>query len=775
MDVVDFFASHGIDTKTYNSGSRYVQCPKCHDDRKKRTAKELLVNFDTGYFKCFHCEYEGHILKDKENGVKEKPSFKPQPPPPQKFITKEPVFNWIVPDAVIEPHPQKPMEGKYFITWYYRNINGKLTGAKKMAYQFHKEGFNRIKEEIPLHLFTRDSGYYPCLFYERDIHTYSHAKIILLESEKTAAILRQRFKAHLQEFIYIATGGSNGLTNDKIKPLVGREILICYDCDNGDPQPDGTIRNPKGREGAQSAYTKLAAVSKAYVVDVDPDRTDGADLADMDIDIEAIRSLRGERTLSDAVIEEIKQMNRQGVKWTDDAADKIAAKLFVNLDAVFKAGKIYYENNKAEHNIQGAPLLAKIENFLTERYDFRRNSITKDVFYRDKSQKHSQFEFCNYEDVWRLLQHNLKEFDSRAKVPITDVASLLKSNFVTEVNPFEDYFHSLPHWDGVDHIRKLADYITMEQDQEFWRTQLTKALVRMIACSYGHIENRIIVVLVQSQQEKGKDTWLRFLCPPELKEYYKEDPLQINKDTEIALCQNFMWNLTELDQLNRKEISEIKGIISRAKVKQRKAYGRQEENMQRVVSFWGTTNKDEFLTDTQNTRWLCFRVKEINHSYDDYINNIHEVDIQKVWSQAWYLYKSGYHYNLNADERKKRDILNHTFENMPPEKQLIIKYLTPCAKDFSSAEFITVVDVMEYLIAQTGNKIRISPENIGRAMKQLDFEAGVKKINNKTVRGYYALKQPLRYAGNYSNYNNESAQQPEIFNEVPGDTSDLPF
>lgn len=772
MDVYDFFQGLGIDTKNKTSGSFYTKCPKCHDERKKQASKELLVNLDTGYTECFHCGWHQHILQATD---REKITWTPPPPKPRKFITPEPVFNWVIPDAVISPEPSKPMRGKFQITWYYRDKQDRLTAAKRMDYDFHENGFNRI-DAPPVHLFTRDAGYVPCLFYERDLHNFPSATVVLVESEKTAAILRKKFKAHLKEFIYLAVGGANGLTDEKAAVLAGRKVLICYDCDNGEKQADGTIKNPKGREGAETAHTKLAAICTSFIVDIDPEKTDGTDLADVDPDFDFIRGLSGKQSFPADLIDKIKDRNRAGDPWNRKAADEIAQVLLINIDKVYEIGRVYYQTNRHEFGVNSAPLLKKIEYFLGERYEFQRNSVNKKVFYRDRKSKDSRYTFCNYNDVWRLLQHNLDAFGKKIKITITDVSNLLESDYVKEVNPFHEYFHGLPHWDGVDHIGKLADYVRTT-DQNFWKTQFRKALIRMIACTYQGIENRIIMVLVQPLQEAGKDSWLRFLCPPELAEYYKEDPMTVSKDTEIALCENFMWNLTELDQLNKKEISEIKGIISRASVKQRRAYGRQEQNMKRTVNFWGSTNKEEFLTDTQNTRWLCFRVEDINFNYNDYINGTKEIDISRVWAQAWYLYKSGEPFTLNTDERKQRDLLNHTFEYSSSEKQLIIKYLTPCDKDAPTAEFMTNVEILEYLVKQTDNKLRLAPENVGRAMTQLDFIAGNKKINSKSVRGYYVLKQAL-----LNGVKSHTAQEKEVeppppmlFGDVPGQEDDMPF
>lgn len=753
---LDFFHSLNIDTKSYASGSHYTKCPKCHDDRRKKSAKELLINFETGYAECFHCGWSAHILKDSKT---ETVDWTPPPPKPQKFIEKEPAFNWIVPDVVVEPAPVYPMTGKYHVSFYYRNIDGKLTGAKKVLYNFPE--YKRDHDAIPLHLHTRDSGFYPCLFHERDLTTYPNAKVILVESEKTAGVCRKKFIKFLDEFIFLATGGSNGLTEDKVKPLKGRDVFVCFDCDNA------------GREGAISANLRLSGVAKSSrVIDMDPQRSEGEDLADLikDINIDTFRGMRGGNNIPPGLIEDIRKMNIQGEKWNRAVAEKLAETHLFAPDKIYEIGKSYYANHRDEHNLDQLPLLKKIEYFLNSRFEFRRNAFTKKINYRPRNE--SEFRFCNYNDIWRLLQHHLHNFGSRVRISMTDVSNLLESDFVKETNPFIDYFQSLPHWDGVDHIAALGNHVTCI-DQDFWIAQFKKALVRMIACTYGGIENRIIMVLVQEAQEQGKSSWIRYLCPPELREYYKEDPMLYNKDTEIALSQNFMWNLEELAQLNKKEVTELKAIISRQKVKQRRAYGRQEESMTRIVNFWGSTNKVEFLTDTSNSRWLCFQVKNISYDYSNYATGQKNIDINKVWAQAWHLYKSGFNYNLDDKEREKRDINNREFETMTEEKQLMLKYLTRCKDDDPAGEFMMNAEIHEYLILQTNSKLRLSAERMGISMSQLGFVATTKKINGKAVRGYYVVKKPL-LTQQVNGYHQPSIFEPAPPPPVPTD-NDLPF
>lgn len=293
MDIISAFQELGIDTKQYGSGTHYVPCPseECRN-RKKKNAKTLLIRINDGYYECMHCHWKG--FAKSQNGSQPPQKLAPPPKKAQKFL-EEPEFNWIFPDTTIDPKPDDPtrLTGKYTITFYYRNAKGRITSAKRMQYNFQNKEMRRDKDNPPLFTTSRDDGYYPCLFYEHHLALFPNAIVILVESEKTACMLSHKFKNHLNEFIYIATGGSNGLTDEKLPPLKNRDIWICYDCDNGETQPDGSVKSPKGREGAQAAHEKLEKISNSRVVDIDPSKTDGTDLADMlrEIDIEFIRNL----------------------------------------------------------------------------------------------------------------------------------------------------------------------------------------------------------------------------------------------------------------------------------------------------------------------------------------------------------------------------------------------------------------------------------------------------------------------------------------------------
>lgn len=104
------------------------------------------------------------------------------------------------------------------------NINeeGKVQKAKVSYYK--PDGKRTQYFKVP---YKNEDGYYSCLFglHLINLDENKDKPIILVESEKTAIICT----LHLPEYIWLAYGGINGLTKDKIKPLVGRKVILVPD------------------------------------------------------------------------------------------------------------------------------------------------------------------------------------------------------------------------------------------------------------------------------------------------------------------------------------------------------------------------------------------------------------------------------------------------------------------------------------------------------------------------------------------------------------------
>lgn len=365
---------------------------------------------------------------------------------------------------------------------------------------------------------------------------------------------------------------------------------------------------------------------------------------------------------------------------------------------------------------------ARVMTYLKTYWEFKKNEVLGIV--EQKKKNDTTFEEYDPDTVYMELKLNNLKFS------LSDLQSLLRSKFVKKYNPFREYFESLPPWDGqTDHIGNLSSHIVTENPQFFY-TMFKKALVRCIACSVDGIVNRIVFLLVSRKQNIGKSTFIRWLNPWGMERYYTEAPLSKTKDTEFRFSENFIYNLEELDRLGDMEIDHLKAIVSKASVKERKPYAVNEKQYLRRCNFWGSTNRDEFLTDTSNTRWLAFWVAGISY---DYKRNI---KIGDVWAQAWSLYQAGFDYNLTPIEMGISEDGNKCFEYSSTERETVATFFVPARKH--GGLFMTASQIIEYINSKTQVR-KLNIHRLGKALESAGYIKGTKRVNDIPVKGWWLL------------------------------------
>src|SRR5205085_7960846 len=250
-------------------------------------------------------------------------------------------------------------------------------------------------------------------------------------------------------------------------------------------------------------------------------------------------------------------------------------------------------------------------------------------------------------------------------------------DYVQKFNPFLSYFESLPKWipSSEDHISKLCSHVKLRNPHRFER-HFKKWLVRTIKCALeDQYCNKNAIILVHEVQNSGKTTFIRFLCPPALKNYMTEN-ISFDKDSLIALIENFIINLDELATFTKVEINSLKSILSKSFIKERHPFERKAKKLSRRASFIGSTNMTEFLTDpTGNVRWIPFEISGIDWSYSKDLN------IDDVWSQAYALYKSDFPCDVTAEEVRENEEENKLFTVVTPEMELLMKHYAPGTKE----------------------------------------------------------------------------------------------
>jgi hypothetical protein len=367
----------------------------------------------------------------------------------------------------------------------------------------------------------------------------------------------------------------------------------------------------------------------------------------------------------------------------------------------------------------------KLENFLTTRYVFRHNIVSGKLEFQYFGKK--KWNVMNDFIENSMLRECLK---GRIKTNLSSLRNLLYSDFCQLFNPFEDYFFNLPTYDEkTDYILELANTITTTK-QELWQQCFKKWLVAMVGCV---LDDKVInhtVIVFSGKQGLGKTTWVEKLVPRKLKEYLFSGTINPNnKDTLVQLSECMLINLDELENLNRSEIGSLKEIITKTQIRMRKAYGHNNETMPRRSSFAGSVNTAQFLNDsTGSRRFLCFELEGIQYQ--------HEVDIDNVFSQALYLFKSGFRHWFDQEEIKNITENNEQYQLRSPEEELLLTWFEPCERQ-NATHYLNASQIATKLAERA--KINISDGTInklGKALKKHNFI----KIS-KTTGYVYAVKE----------------------------------
>jgi predicted P-loop ATPase len=385
-----------------------------------------------------------------------------------------------------------------------------------------------------------------------------------------------------------------------------------------------------------------------------------------------------------------------------------------------------YKENKSEDTTRVIPHVTQLEKFIERHFDIHFNEVSNRYLYKRKKEK--KYKEFNEFNVIRFMRKNFMTC-SRGQL-----IELIKSDFVPSTNPIKQYFNNLPEWDGIDYIEKLCSYIKLEDekgDRERFNRHMKKMFVRAIAAGFTVDFNKRTLVFVGGQ-DAGKTTFQRWLCPPALQDYATENIDFTNKDGLRSLSDNFWVILDELASIPKGDLNTVKSIMSRDKIKTRLPYDRDDTVLHRRCTFIANTNDDEFLSDpTGSVRWISFRIMDINWNY------IKDIDINKVWGQAYHLFnKDKLKYDLTRDELRENEFANASFKRQTEEMQYIIKYFSPAVPfkyrenekyQEKNPKLLTSTQVADELAKRSETYKRFTAVPVGRGLSELGFQRKTKR------------------------------------------------
>ncbi len=353
----------------------------------------------------------------------------------------------------------------------------------------------------------------------------------------------------------------------------------------------------------------------------------------------------------------------------------------------------------------------RVMDYLDERYDLRLNMNNKHAEIKKKGEK-------KYQHLNDTILNALKvDIDlANLKCSKDSLRTIIFSGKFGTYSPFADWLKSLPEWDGEDHIKKLADKVKTD-DQEWWHDCFKRWMVNIPATlADDNVVNGQVLIL-SGPQGCGKTTFFNNIVPEAMKEYTSSGMLNFaDKENKVQMMELFLYNLDEAASLNKKDMDNLKELITRKKSYERRAWTTLSDTFIRHCSFCGTSNYQEILHDpTGSRRFLCHLVEgQIDFNMDD-------IDLDQVYAQAYQLYRTGYQYWWDYDSIKMIEMKNLRFKSISPEEELIQNEYEPCEKDAEGAIRMTALEIMIELNSRHRG-LNLKAETIGKVMSAKGFK-----------------------------------------------------
>ena len=400
--------------------------------------------------------------------------------------------------------------------------------------------------------------------------------------------------------------------------------------------------------------------------------------------------------------------------------------------------KLTIEGEAMPTSVEG---LLVVEQFLQENYLFRRNVLNGKVEFCNKpAEGHSgEFRPLTAEALNSIILRAIREEVSEKGSPRAEIELYVHSEEVPQFNPIQDFLSRLPEWDGHNYVADLLNRlpgISTEQSG-FLATWLRSAIAHWLQLDTLH-GNECVPVLI-GPQGCGKTTYLRRLLPQQLRQYYLDHLNLSNKfDKEMALTNNLLVNLDELDAIRPSQHANLKQTLSKSKVNGRPIYGSAQEDRPRFASFVATTNNPHPLTDvTGSRRYICLSIPK-----GMFIDNSGDINYEQLYAQLLYeVQVLKVPYWFNNEEVARIQALNQEYMEQKDMAEMVrVCFRKPVegemVKALNSAQMLEHIQ-REYPSLKITHSAKVT---LGLTLKELGFE----NYDHAHVHFYYAV--PLKVA-----------------------------
>ncbi len=376
------------------------------------------------------------------------------------------------------------------------------------------------------------------------------------------------------------------------------------------------------------------------------------------------------------------------------------------------------------------------ELFLQDNYLFRRNVLSGKVEFATLPAEELVYRTLTQQALNSIIIRAKREGVCEKGSPKTEILELIHSEEVPTFNPVQDFLEHLAKWDGQNHVAKLFGRlpgISTEQ-HGFLAVWIRSMVAHWLQMDTIH-GNECVPILIGTQG-CGKTTFVTRLLPPHLRVYFLDHLNLSNKfDKEMALTNNLLVNLDELDAIRPSQHAHLKQTLSKSKVNGRPIFGCSQEDRPRFASFVATTNNPHPLTDaTGSRRYICLTIPK-----GQLIQNEGEIDYEQLYAQVLYEIrelKVPYWFN-NVEVARIQELNLNYMEQKDISEMIKVCFRKPKEgeriKTINSTEMLKVIQ-QEYPFVKIDRSSRIQ---LGFAMRDLGYE----RVEHSHVAYYKAIPQ----------------------------------
>jgi putative DNA primase/helicase len=319
--------------------------------------------------------------------------------------------------------------------------------------------------------------------------------------------------------------------------------------------------------------------------------------------------------------------------------------------------------------------------------------------------------------IWITLRYDLRCNMDRIRRAVTTVAS--RHAF----NEPRDFLDGLK-WDGqlrlkcwLERYCGAGEALGLDEDAvrtlRYLRRVGVKTLVGWVARIYQPGCKLDTMTVLEGSQGLKKSTAWRVLGG----KWFTDSYLDTHSKEPMAIIQG-VWVVewSELEALQRAEISAIKRFLTQSEDRYRTWYGHRAETVPRRCAFVGTVNGHDYLRDTENRRFWPVKVGDID------IEGLRR-DREQLLAEAVRWYRRGVRWWVQGAERElfmeqqERRFQYDAFEDR------IRAYVSPSDPNLQRRDEVTVAELLkEALGLNTDRWTRAEQQRVAQAIGRLGFE-----------------------------------------------------